>query len=446
MGADTFGREVVIDLGSERGEPESYHRPERRTTPLWLGPALVAVLMLLVVGASAPPPPPPIAEVLRVTIEPGDPYTITEDGRLLIQSAGMLSAYRLADGKRQWRVVQSQPVYRLRTVAGGLLMLRPWARTGLEPGSTAISLATGARQWQHDLNVLSFAGTPLLFAVEGVRSSSTSGRRVQDVVEVLDPAAGLARWRVRVPNTAVLLNVPAAGGTPARMMLVRDDQIADLYDVGTGAHLASRKIPIADYDQQNPAVVGGAVLLRHPGPSGTEVSAYDVATLRPLWTAPAAGTLRIRPCGEMACLTGRYGVRAIEPASGDERWRQPLWRNVETSGTHTVAYTSPGDDEPVAVVDPSTGRVVTDLTGWEPVRGTAPDGTLLVTRELGPGPRTMVAVVAPGLTRPRLLTEMPVGTGDCRTTADRLVCRTWHDELIVWEHRAGAGAGGPRTG
>jgi hypothetical protein len=441
MGADTFSQEAVIDLGLDRGEPESYHRPGRRTTPLWFGPAVLAALLLLTVGASAPPPPPAFAEVLRVSIGPGDPYTLTDDGRLLVQSAGLLSSYRPFDGQRQWQVAQDEPVYRLRT-AGGFLLLRPWSRTGFEPGTTAISLATGAERWHHDLNVIAFAGTPLLYAVEGVRSSTTSGRRVQDTVEVLDPAVGLARWRVGVPNTAVLLNVPGVAGGPARMMLVRDDQIADLYDVSTGAHLASRKLPVADYDPENPVAIGGNVLLRHPGVAQIEVSAFDAVTLAPKWTVQAGDARRIEPCGELACLiSGRSGIRAIDPVTGAERWRQPLWKGIARFGTSVVAYGSAAAaDEPAAVVDPSTGQVISDLTGWKPVPGTAQDGTLLVTRELDPGPRTMVAVVAPGLDRPRLFAELPAGTGDCQATADRLVCRSMYDQLIVWEHRAGSSA------
>ncbi|MEV6298836.1 hypothetical protein AB0M02_05445 [Actinoplanes sp. NPDC051861] len=439
MGADTFSDEAVIDLGLERGEPETYHRPGRRTVPLWFGPALVAVLMLLTVGTSAPAPPPPMSEVLRVPIGPGDPYTIN-DGRLLVQSAGVLSSYRLSDGSRDWRVTQPEPVYRLRT-AHGLLLLRPWTVRGAEHGTTGISLADGARQWHHDLNVVAFAGSPLFFGVEGVRSSSNSGRRVQNTVEVVEPAIGLARWRVAVPNTAVLLSVPGEDG-PARVMLVRDDQVADLYDVSTGAHLASRKLPMADYDPENPVAIGDTILLRHPGADGNEVSAYDAATLRPLWTVPAAGTQRIRSCGELACLAGRDGIRAVETATGEQRWRQPWWRSIEKYGTSFIAYaaTSTGTDQPVAVADPSTGQVMADLTGWHPVPGSSEDGELLVTREIDPGPRTMVAVVTPGLERPRLFAELPEGTGDCQATADRLVCRSMYDELIVREYRARNGA------
>ncbi|MEU4420387.1 hypothetical protein AB0F81_07145 [Actinoplanes sp. NPDC024001] len=437
MGADTYGGPVVIDLGLERGEPESYHRPGRRTTSPWFGPALVVLFLLFGVTSAASPPAPPLTEVLRVPIGPGDPYTIDDDGRLLIQAAGRLSSYRLADGERRWQIDQNQPVYRLRT-GSGMLLLRPWSVGRDEPGTSAISLETGARQWYHERNVVSFPGTALLFAVEGVRSTSGSGRRVQNAVEVIDPAVGLARWRVAVPNTAVLLSVP---GGMSRIMLVRDDQTADLYDVPTGAHLASQIFPMTDYDPENPVVVGEAVLLRHPGPLGIEVSAYDPVTLRLLWNGPAPAVQRVRPCGELACLLGPGGVRAIEPTTGIERWSRPGWRTVEQYGSRLIAYTSTGPSDPAAVVDPATGRELTNLTGWRPVAGTTAGGELLVTREIGPGARTMVAVVAEGLDRPRLLADLPEGTGDCQTAPERLVCRSMYGELLVWAYRTTTRAG-----
>ena len=433
MGADTFSEPAVIDLGLERGEPDSYHRPARRTTPRRLGPAVVALLVLLGVAGSVPAPDPVVlTAVLRVPIGPGDPFTIAEGGRLVAQSGGTLSAYHLRDGELRWQVRQGTPVYRLRT-ASGLLLLRPWAPGGRESGTSAISLATGATRWHHARNVVAFPGTSLLFGVRGVRSSSGIGRRVEESVQVVDPVAGTPLWQVRVPSTAVLLSVPGVADTPARMLLVRDDRTAHLYDVGTGRYLAGRALPPADYNPENPVVAGGAVLLRHPGPSGTELSAFDQETLQPMWTEPAPGLVEVRACGRLACLIGPDGVRGVETATGDVRWHQPGWTTVQQLGTRLVAYAAANDA--VALVDPGTGQVQVDLGGWQPVAGTARSGELLVTRDVGPGARTMVAIAAPGSRKPRLLAELPEGTGDCQAAPDRLVCRSSYDELVVWAYQ-----------
>jgi hypothetical protein len=437
MRADIVAGPVVIDLGTSRGEPLAYDRPGRDWAPPWFAPAVVVLLLLFTTVASGPPPPPLLAEILRVEIGSGDPYLVTETGQLVVQSAGRLSAYDLETGERQWRVVQQVPTYRLRA-GDGLLLLRPWGAGSSEPGTTAVSLGTGDQRWHNQRSVVSFDGTGLMFSVEGVRSqSSGTGRRVERTVEALDPDAGLPRWRVDVPSTAVLLSVPGPETGGARMLMVRDDLTARLYDGRTGAVLAERKVPAANYDPENPLLVGAAVLLRHPGPSGMEVSAYDPFTLRPLWTSPAGTTREVQPCGPLACLIGLDGVRAIDPATGDPRWHRPGWRSVETIGGRLIAYAD-GPDAPTALTDPLSGRVIVDLTGWQPLGGVTTGGEVLVIRDGGPDRRTMVAVASPRLSRPRLLGELPTGTGECQAAQARLICRSMYGELVVWSYRTEA--------
>ncbi|WP_229069257.1 PQQ-binding-like beta-propeller repeat protein [Actinoplanes sp. DH11] len=436
MGAENAGEPVVIDLGLGRGEPETYERPGRHTTSPWFAPSLLAVLVLLLAGASAPMRHPAVlTALLRVPIEPGDPYAITEGGRLLAQTGSNLNSYHLQTGELRWSVRQEMRVARLRT-ASGLLLLRPWGRFAV--GTTAVSLATGGLQWRNEHNVLGFSGSSLLFAVDDVRTSSGPGRRVENAVQVVDPTVGDVRWQVDLKSTAVLLGVPGPADDPSRMLLVRDDRVADMYDVESGRLLASRALPAADYDPDNPIVAGGVLLLRHPGPSGTAVSAYGLADLRPIWTRPAHGTSRLLPCGLLACFAGQYGVRGIDPATGDVRWHRGDWRTVETQGTALVGYAG---NRPVALADPVTGRTGVDLAGWDLVPGTAGNGELLVTRETSDGARTMVAVASPGAGRPRLLAELPEGTGSCQSAPERLVCRASHGELVVWAYRTPTEAG-----
>jgi hypothetical protein len=431
-----MGEPVVIDLGLDRGEPETYARPGRPTTPRWFAPAILAVLVLLVAGASAPlRQHAPLTALLRVPIGPGDPYTITGGGRLVAQTGGTLNSYHLQSGELRWSVEQKMQVARLRT-ASGLLLLRPWGRFAV--GTTAISLSTGGGQWRNRHNVISFAGSSLLFAVDDVRTSSGPGRRVENTVEVIDPVVGNTRWRVDLKSTAVLLGVPGPADEPLRALLVRDDRIADMYDVETGRHLASRSLPAADYDPDNPVVAGGVLMLRHPGPSGTAVSAYDLAGLRPLWTEPALGTRQVVPCGLLACLIGQYGVRAVDPATGDDRWQRKDWRTVEQEGTSLIGYAG---SVPVALADPETGATLVELTGWDLVPASPGNGELLVTRATSDGTRTMVAVAAPGTRKPRLLAELPAGTGSCQSAPERLVCRSTFGELVVWAYRADPGPG-----
>jgi hypothetical protein len=435
MGVDTVRGPVVIDLGYDRGEPITYDRPGRRSLPSWLVPGVVVMLVLFGLTASGPPPPPLLSPLARIEIGSADPYLVTGTGQLVVQSAGVLVSYDLTTGARQWRVDQRIPVYRLRA-GDGLLLLRPWGAGSTEPGTTAVSLTTGDQLWHNTRSVVGFEGTGLVFSVEGVRSqSSGTGRRVERTVEALDPVAGSTSWRVEVPSTAVLLAVPGPAGEAARMLMVRDDLTAQVYDGRTGALLAGRTVPAANYDPENPLVVGGVILLRHPGPSGIEVSAFDPATLRSLWTGPAGTAREVQPCGRLACLIGLDGVRAIDPATGEQRWHRPGWRSIETIGKRLIAYAD-GPDSPTALVDPATGRVLVDLTGWRPLGGAMAGGEVLVTRDIGADRRTMVAVAAPRLSRPRVLAELPAGTGECQSAPERLICRSMYGELVVWAYRA----------
>ncbi|BCY14328.1 PQQ-binding-like beta-propeller repeat protein [Actinoplanes sp. L3-i22] len=440
MGAEAFGRPVVIDLGLGRGVPETYERPRGHTVPQWFAPVVLAVLLLLSSSASAAPLKPPFTALLRVPLGPADPYLVTAAGRLLTQTNGLITAYDLGTGTLRWQAGQSTPVYRLRT-GEGLVLMQPWTTAGAADGTSAISVTTGAKIWDNPRSVITFAGSDQLLAVTGTRSLSGSNRRVQGLIEVLDPATGEARWQVRVPSTAVVLGVPGPAGSGARMLMVRDDRTARLYDLADGRQMNVRSLPAANYGPENPSVADGTVLLRHPGPSGMEVSAYDPATLRELWTKPAEGTFEVRSCGLLACFLGQDGVRAVEPATGDTRWVRAGWQSVTERGDTLLAYPDTDISRPVGLVDSRTGRMLVDLAGWLPMAGANGSGELLVTREVPAGARTMVAVADRAAGRLRPIALLPAGTGDCEAAPGRLVCRANSGELVVWAYDETAGAG-----
>ncbi|MFI5491222.1 hypothetical protein [Actinoplanes sp. NPDC051859] len=485
MAAETYGgATVVIDLGLERGEPDSYTSPQRPTVPRWFAPMLVAVTVLLGTAASAAPPPPALRPVLTLEAAAADPYVLTEGGDLLVQSLGRVAAYDLGDGQRRWQAGAEAPSFRLRTGAD-LVLLRPYSGGArLDRGTTAVSLTDGHARWRRAGSVVTIAGSPTLLAVSTVRSFSGPGRRVQGAVEAIDPATGRAQWRVPVPSTAVLLGVPGPADAPARMLLLHDDRTAAVHDLTTGAILASAELPPADYGPDNPVISGGQLILRHPVPAGEAVaaspaapsassasaalgrpadrrwtasaadpdrggqgasapvneparravSAYDPVTLERRWSRPGDTAYGATACGALTCVAGADGVRAIDPASGAEVWLRPGWRSVEQRGGLTLAYgTASGEGDPAGVIDPANGLVRTDLQGWRLVPGTSGDH-LVLTRITGTQGRTMVAVVGPRDVRPRPLAELPVGTGDCQTGSDRLVCRSSSGGLTVWAY------------
>jgi outer membrane protein assembly factor BamB len=425
---------VVIDLGLERGEPPSYASPGRKTVPLWFPAALLAALVLMLAAGSVAPAKSPLSAVFRLQVGPADTYAMTPDGQLLAQTFGLLTSYDLSSGRMRWQAGQSTPAYRLR-LSDDLVLMRPWTAGPTEPGTTAVSTFTGAAQWERPGNVVNVAGSSTLLAVTSVRSLGGTGRRVQGRVDAVDPMTGRTLWTVRIPNTAVLLGVPGPSDEGSRMLLVHDNRTFAVHDLETGKLLARTQVPAADYNPDNPVVVGGTILLRHPGNSGAEISAYDPVTLRQLWTEPANDTYQIDVCGVLACASGSGEVRALDPATGDVRWSRRGWQGVGQQGKLWVAYGSPDGTDPIGVVDPDTGALQVDLRGWRPVTGTGEDGGLLLTRAVEGGGRTMVAVARAGDPRPRLLDALPIGTGDCQAVPTRLVCRTMYGELVVWAYR-----------
>jgi outer membrane protein assembly factor BamB len=436
MGADTFsgGNTIIIDLGLERGEPETYASPTRSTSPVWFGPLVIGLLVLVSSVGSAAPPPPALSELLSLRVGPADSFALTDDQELLAQTMGTISAYSLADGALRWQAPQDRPTYRLRT-ASGLVLMRPWTYGPGQPTTTALSLADGTTRWQHQGTVTTLPDSPALIAVTAMRSGGT-GRRVQGPVEGLDPRTGGARWRIEVPTNAVLVGVPGPNDDGSRMLLVHGDRTAAVHDLSTGRMLARTVLPPANYGPENPSVSGGLLLLRHVGRFGAMVSAYDPVTLREVWRRPAGKAYEVSSCGPLACLTGPDGVRGIDPATGDLRWYRPGWRSVEQRGTMTLAYgmMPSGAAEVIGLVDPAAGRVLVDLIGWRPVGGSGGDH-LLVTRVVEAGARSMVAVARPGVVGPRPLAELPAGTGDCQAVPARLVCRSTSGELMVWAYR-----------
>jgi outer membrane protein assembly factor BamB len=428
------GEPAIIDLGYDRG-PDIPEVPPRRTGPAWPGAVVLAVLVVLFPAGSAAPPPPILWQVLSVPTAPTDSFTVTAESMLLIHSPteGELTAYDLRRGRLQWRVDAPGTYYRVRSV-GGLVLLRSRESFSVPPQLLALSVANGEVRWRHAGGVVAVPGASTLLGVSEVPTRWGPARGVNDAVIGVDAATGARRWSVPVPSTAV---VQPVAGEPPRVLLVHDNGEAEIRDPGTGQLVAVARLPGAAYTLTNPAVVGDAVLLSHTEGGRLRVSGYDARTLARRWSGSTDSSSDARPCGPLACFGGWAGVRAVDPATGTERWFRPGWRSIEQVGGLVVAYGSGSDaDDLIGTVDPATGRLLVKLRRWRAATMAGEADHIVVTRTTADG-GTAVAVAGPAGPHARVLGDLPAISGSCRAVAGRLVCRTTSGRLTAWAYRPG---------
>lgn len=426
---------VVIDLGLQRdpGDPAETRRPgpsRRRSVVVAL---LVAVQ--LVVTASGPPPPAPLRAVFRVATTVGDTFVLAGDALLVARRAsvgGGLVGYDLRTGALRWQAAVTPPTSYAVRRSGALLYVGERIGPLGRIRSVAVSAHDGAVLWRRAGRAVPVEGAGTVLAVSDVASLFGAGRRIKGDVVALDPGTGRVRWSVSVPSEAVLQPVP---GSRPRILLVHDTGRAELRDLADGRTVAAVQLPEASYAPDNPTVVNGAVVLRHPTGTGTGITSYAPDTLERDWTrVEPARVDAVRTCLPMVCLLGRAGVRGVEPGDGTPRWFRPDWRVVEARGGYLQTYgPQDGEVDLLGLADPGTGRLVVDLRGWRVMPATV-DADVLLSRIDDTAGRTVVGVVDPGSRTVRVLGALPPDSGDCRGGPGRLVCRAADGAVVGWDY------------
>ncbi|MFI6237553.1 PQQ-binding-like beta-propeller repeat protein [Micromonospora sp. NPDC050784] len=359
---------VLIELGDDRGAPLDERRPPPQVSRRWWVAVLVAVCALL--GGAAP------AARLTPQVGPAVPAraTVLGAGPLLLvvdpdPTPPTLSAYDSAApaGPPRWQVPVPPASGWSAEVAGDLLLLVERDQARGARVTTARSMRTGQPVWRRPERV--YAAGNAAVAVSEVRSASEPGRRVEGTVHGVDPATGATRWSVPLPSTAVLRALPG------RVLLVQDDGLARLLDARDGTERGRGQLPPADYGPDNPQVVGGHLVLRHPSGGAVALTGYDLPGLAPRWQAPAPpGELTLRPCQGLICGQDEQGRWAIDAGTGARVWTWPAgarWRTV--AGPRVAA-------EPLVVL------------------GTAADGKRSLVATVGRDGRRVSGVLPAGLT------------------------------------------------
>ena len=251
----------------------------------------------------------------------------------------------------------------------------------------------------------------------------------------IDLATGAVRWTLRQPARGFIAPVDDAGGFPRRLVSATDTGALEVRDTATGAVTAAATVPLRRGPPGSDVPVwpaGDLVLVGEPG--GT--TAYTMPGLVRRWrsTADLAGRWVQDGCAAICSLSWQGGVRVLDRATGRELWSDERWNYVEQFGPHLVASdNSDAERAPtVDVVDPATGAVRGGFGAWYPVGDRHPDGTVYGVHAEPAGDTVWYARLGPGTTAVHVLGRADRVSGDCRITADVLVCRRIDATIGIW--------------
>ena len=125
-------------------------------------------------------------------------------------------------------------------------------------------------------------------------------------------------------------------------------------------------------------------------------------------------------CGPVLCVrTGNNELQALDPATGEVRWRSSQWGWAwPTDGRLMANISGIGPSEQYVVLDALTGQQVADLGRWE-LYQLGPGGRLVGIRR-HPDAGVIVGELDVGAGEVRIVDVLPDATGDCGVT-DRCV-------------------------
>jgi outer membrane protein assembly factor BamB len=407
----------VIDLGELRhgSEPDPLPRPPRAHGRL-LRCALVVLLMLVTLAAATVPQP--RRAPVTIPAVPGSDVMVDGDLLLVVEPTsaarqGRLAAYRLPTGEPVWQAPLSAEAryWGLKPLAGMLLA------TGYEIGpegrgtrTIALDRATGAYRW-HQPGIASKL-------IDGNLLLRDGGETEPSIVRAVDPCCGTVRWQL--PPTTAEISIRDTGYGVDRLVLYQANGLVEVRDATTGAAMAS-----ADMRPPSGAPLGidliDDLLLAVDRGSGT-INAYGLDRLDRRWTRRSGPIEFVLDCGPVVCLrTGGNELQALDPATGDVRWRSERWLwGWPYEGRLMANITGYGPMEQYVVLDALTGRQLADLGRWELYQ--LGDGGRLVGIRRHPDGGVLVGELDIGAGKVRILDVLPDAAGECQAITGYLVC------------------------
>jgi hypothetical protein len=433
---------VLIDLDLLPEAPQP--RRQIRTRPSGPGWRRLVVLATAVAVAAPLTADTAVADPPRTFPATGTPVRVVGNTLYTTEAEGSrLSAYSLRTGRRRW-IIAVPPFTQadLFGVGGNLLL------TSLEQDRTvAVDANTGRTRWQHN-------GTPVWW--------SRSGDRIALMSQV--PAAGGSRFAVTmVPAAAGLGAVRFSGAgsigpvysaqRPADRVVglfVRDDPAGGrLLDFAAnqvrrlGLPVGSAPVvdpalstvaPVAAGPQYEELVLTGHQLLRVSfWGSRRELTGYSGDPLRPRWSVTGFGIAGLTWwCGTAICTSDGVQSFALNPATGEVRWRAS-WGQVWPAGAGRAIAAwsvSPDGGRGVAVIDEAAGTELLHRENWRPITSTL-GSRVPVLAVTGDG--QVVAILDTERLSARRLSKLSYA-GECWSSEMYVVCRSAPERYRAWRY------------
>ena len=361
---------TVIELGEvSSSEPELPAPPEpplRMRDVRWIGLTAAFLLCLLMVTGGAVPEPRGLRTLWSMPYD-SQPFTLAGD-RLYLHRAGAapaLEALDAATGKVLWSHPLDRPIEWVHTMVPGIVML-PVLADQADGSSTvqdliALDAATGRTLWQQ-------RGEPAFGDERGlVMSDWNPAANLITRLRMIRPSDGAELWSLKPAQP--ISSWTASGGadpnrpewfatvTDAGHVERRRTSDGSLIGVGTVPWLVTKPDDNSDDYAYLHAAAGVLFSVRLKNSTQT-MTAFDVGTMRQIWTWTGDGRGGSFDCGGLLCIGDRPGVQAVDPATGRTVWTSPGWDFARPLDATRMLYQSNRDTNQ-GVLDARTGKILT---------------------------------------------------------------------------------------